>query len=97
MVGGLSIVDFRLSIEHAMALGSQARFAVVNRHLAIGNFNYSMFRFSRRIPTSLSPRPEIFTSTTSAFFIRGARLESDHAMKIPHHGGIGMRAQHASQ
>src|SRR5262245_28256836 len=32
------------------------------------------FRFSRSIPTSLSPRPETFTITTSDFFIFGARL-----------------------
>src|SRR5262249_26727304 len=31
-------------------------------------------RFSRRMPISLSPRPLIFTITTSPFFIFGARL-----------------------
>ena len=34
----------------------------------------SNFRFSRKIPMSLSPRPEMFTITTSDFFILGARL-----------------------
>ena len=34
----------------------------------------SNFRFSRKIPISLSPRPEMFTITTSDFFIPGARL-----------------------
>ena len=34
----------------------------------------SNFRFSRKIPMSLSPRPEILTITTSDFFIFGARL-----------------------
>src|SRR6266404_6474655 len=33
-----------------------------------------MLRFSRRMPMSLSPRPETFTITTSDFFILGARL-----------------------
>ena len=34
----------------------------------------SNFRLSRKIPISLSPRPEMFTITTSDFFILGARL-----------------------
>src|SRR5579864_1177718 len=32
------------------------------------------FSFSVKIPMSLSPRPEMLTTTTSFFFIRGARL-----------------------
>ena len=34
----------------------------------------SSFKFSRKIPMSLSPRPETFTITTSDFFIFGARF-----------------------
>src|SRR6266853_3224068 len=33
-----------------------------------------MLRFSRKMPMSLSPRPETLTITTSDFFILGARL-----------------------
>src|SRR5580700_3526774 len=69
-----------------VAAGSDVRIAAGNvgdeggpslkrdRHLNCGWSLQSNFRFSLKMPTSLSPRPEIFTMTISDFFIRGARF-----------------------
>src|ERR1700677_4119701 len=46
----------------------------VKGHDGVSAGNQSSFKFSRKIPTSLSPRPEILTITISDFFIFGARL-----------------------
>src|SRR5579871_3767676 len=58
------------------------RFLIGNRLTALGfsinnqqsETRQSILRFSRKIPTSLSPRPEMFTIMTSLCFIFGARL-----------------------
>src|SRR5579884_3579438 len=44
-------------------------------HLMARSPDFAMsFSFSVKMPMSLSPRPEMLTTTTSFFFIRGARL-----------------------
>src|SRR6266478_3456454 len=70
--------DFARGREIGIAagdIGDKSGLAIeVKWHEGYLNRNQSNFRFSRRMPTSLSPRPETFTIRISDFFIFGARL-----------------------
>src|SRR5579864_3712112 len=67
--------QFKVLVDSHTNLSSRVRITRSTDHpINRSSLLHPIFKFSRKIPMSLSPLPEIFTITISDFFIFGARL-----------------------